>query len=449
MDGATIILGANPISEKLIATLNRYGYDIILIDENAHHLKKISLEYDINTICAHPSFPASLQEANIEQANHLIATTSIDEQNLTACLLHHSLYPKLNYITTLNHSHYQHAMTHLPGASISPLSNNQSIFEDIKYLIHYPLYSHIHSLSSRLVAATIQVEDEFSYMGKTLDEMKTDLPKGIILSGLRRNDQWCKYRGNIKISLNDELLVILPPDHLDYFHPQEFIHQKKPIILLGISSLTFHLCKMLSENHPITVIDASASSCQDLSRQYGNITVLNEDPQSPKTLINCNAKNALVFACSNDDEDNLICSFQAHECQASHVYTLISNVRHGHIFDQSPIHYTINAPQVISDEIIRNLLQKNGIGHFYTKNNYLQMAEIFIAKNHPFQGKTLKEIQLPDGIYAGCIIRDQSPLFTSHNTPTLIGDSVILYGPHDRDQENPLERMLLPPGANR
>ena len=70
--GSIIILGATPTSEALIATLNRYGHQLTLVDPDEPLLLKTSARYDISTICEHPSYPNTLALAETDKADALI-----------------------------------------------------------------------------------------------------------------------------------------------------------------------------------------------------------------------------------------------------------------------------------------------------------------------------------------------------------------------------------------
>lgn len=442
--GFIIILGATPSSEAMIALLNQYDHAITLIDTDADKLAKVASKYDIQTICHTPSHPDALIEANITDATVLITNTRSDEMNLTACHVATSLNSEIKCFACLkNNTYLWEGDKPNYAAPINKLfSYTQSVYEDIHHLLELPSAKHISKLGNNLTALSISVIEDHPLNGKTLEETVSLLPEGSVLTGLYRQKQWTKYRKNIKLTEDDDILVITPSNKIGYF-----IHKStsyKSILCLGISDFTHYVCQQ-NTTFPITVIERNENACHDFAEKMPDITVINDDPQDPTILSQYALENALVIAGGPDDEDNLVSSFQAHDSGAYKVFTLINHIRGGHVFETGPLDYIINAPQVICDEIIRDLLAKFDVSHFYTKHNYLQIAKIRITQNHAYLGKSIQDISLDTDIFVGCIIRNGSALFTSKQDTFELDDEIVIYSNHVKNQINPIESLLLHP----
>ena len=442
--GSIIILGATPASEALIATLNRYGHQLTLVDPNESLLLKISSRYDINTICEYPSYPNTLALAGTAKADALIALTPSDETNLIACHVAKSQSAQIECITSLQHTQYAWGQTSPRYAEPidSALSSTLSVFEDIKNLIKHPGFRHINHLGAKFVSASFNVSDDSSFIGMTLGEANQLLPKNMILAGLYRQNGWVKFRRNIKITENDTLLLVSSINNLS--HHLFAAKSIQNILLMGVSELTAQVCDELSE-YDITVIEPSQTLCNDFAMQHPNITIINDDPLDKPLLLSLGIKKAITIACGSDDEDNLVYSYQAKDAQGYKVFTLLNHMREGHIFEQGPIDYTINAPQILCDEILRDLLKSQNFLNFYTKQNYLQIASLLINNTHPFCHKKIWEIKLPAETFVGCVIRDNHPMFTEKSTQILPHDQIVLYSNHTKHADNPLESMFLSP----
>lgn len=439
-----IILGATPTSEAFIAMLNRYGNQITLIDQDMNNLKRIGVKYDINTICEFPSYPETLQLADTINASALIAITPSDETNLIACHVAKHQAPEITCITSLSTHGYSWGESRPSYAQPvnSALSCPLSIYEDIHKLLENPGYLHINQLGAEFYSASLKIDKGTPLIGMTLEEANQTLPKKMIMAGLRRQNAWVKFRRNIKIAEKDIILLVSSEKQLSN---KRFSKQSpKNLILLGISDLTKQLCLNLP-HYQITVIEPSRELCHSFSMAFPNITTINDDPLDKRLLDSLGTAQATVIACSNDDENNLVYSYQAKDTNSFKVFTLLNNLREGHIFEKGPIDYTINAPQVVCDEIIRDLLKARNVLNFYTKQNYLQIASLLVSPSHPYCNKVISDITLPEETFIGCIIRDHEALFTDKNTTVLDQDIIILYSNHTKQSYNPLEAMFLPP----
>ena len=62
-------------------------HDIIIIDTNSKALDYVTSYLDVSTVRGSSSSPNTLREANISKADLLIAVTSIQDTNITTCIL--------------------------------------------------------------------------------------------------------------------------------------------------------------------------------------------------------------------------------------------------------------------------------------------------------------------------------------------------------------------------
>tara|TARA_A100001015_G_scaffold227175_1_gene256599 strand:+ start:4844 stop:6193 length:1350 start_codon:yes stop_codon:yes gene_type:complete len=439
-----IILGANPISELLIARLNMQGFKLTVIDIDSPYFTLIQSRYDVQAITGHPSHPDILALAQNDDTAMLIAVTEHDETNILACQIGHSVLRIPTLIASISSPSYhdadkifgenQKAITHL-------VNHDESIFKDIEHLVRQPRYKLVWPISQGFVATTLAINSSHEFYQQSLAEIIPNLPSKTIIAGLFRHGEWVKFRKNIKIANKDVLLFITRDHQL----PMLTSHLKPVtnILLLGISSFTYAICRYLQTNYSITVIEPNIQKCEELSQNYPHIKIINNDPQEQKTLKDYQIEQSLVIAASSDDEDNLIYSFHAHDCQAPHLLTVINRIRQGHIFEHSPIDYTILTPQIITDEIIRNILAPKNVQYFYTRTNQLQLADIKIHAEHPFSNQSLQYIKSHYHFHIGAILREGQVLFTTKELTVQPGDHLILYSSHSQETPPYLEKVLF------
>ena len=89
-----VIAGAGEMGFHLAKLLTAEEQDIVIIDSNASVLEYVSQHLDVNTVRGSSTSPRVLKEANIGKADLLIAVTSIQETNITTCILGKSLGAK-------------------------------------------------------------------------------------------------------------------------------------------------------------------------------------------------------------------------------------------------------------------------------------------------------------------------------------------------------------------
>jgi len=100
-----IIVGLGGIGRNLVRIATEDKNDVVVIDENEKRCKEIAAQYDVLTIVGDATQKSTLEEANAQRANALIATTSDDADNLMMALTAKELGTK-NAVAVVNHEEH-------------------------------------------------------------------------------------------------------------------------------------------------------------------------------------------------------------------------------------------------------------------------------------------------------------------------------------------------------
>jgi len=87
-----VILGAGQVGRSLTRYLAIEDNDITIIDTDVVALRELREKLDINTRLGEASHPNVLEQANVNDADMLIAVTNSDEINMMACQVAYSLF---------------------------------------------------------------------------------------------------------------------------------------------------------------------------------------------------------------------------------------------------------------------------------------------------------------------------------------------------------------------
>ena len=82
-----IIVGCGKIGRAIVANLVNEGHDITVIDNSPDVIREITNIYDVMGLCGNGADCETLEEAYIDKADLLIATTHSDEFNMLSCFL--------------------------------------------------------------------------------------------------------------------------------------------------------------------------------------------------------------------------------------------------------------------------------------------------------------------------------------------------------------------------
>lgn len=101
-----IIVGAGEVTKQLISVAKKQGHKVAVIEKNSQRIKNIMQEFDISIFHADIAKGKILEEAGVEHADVVIATTNDDSVNLMAMVLAKQ-YGVKNLITLLQESEHQ------------------------------------------------------------------------------------------------------------------------------------------------------------------------------------------------------------------------------------------------------------------------------------------------------------------------------------------------------
>lgn len=82
-----IIVGLGGIGRSLTAQAVEHGDNVVIIDRNEQRCSDMLEHYDVLAITGNSTDKATLEDAGVDRADALVATTSDDSVNLMTCWL--------------------------------------------------------------------------------------------------------------------------------------------------------------------------------------------------------------------------------------------------------------------------------------------------------------------------------------------------------------------------
>ena len=101
-----IILGAGTVGTTLAISLSQEDNDITVVDNNQSALHHLEEEADIKTVRGSCSYPNTLVNSGIKEADMVVAVTGSDEINIVSCLISKVLSENVKTIARIRESSY-------------------------------------------------------------------------------------------------------------------------------------------------------------------------------------------------------------------------------------------------------------------------------------------------------------------------------------------------------
>jgi trk system potassium uptake protein TrkA len=200
------------------------------------------------------------------------------------------------------------------------------------------------------------------------------------------------------------------------------------VIIAGAGKVGWNLAReLISKGNEVTLIESDRSWYltveQELEHavQYGDATEL-------WVLERAGVQRAdLVIAVTGDDEDNLlICQVAKEKYLCERIIARINNPRNRPWFEMLGI-----APAVSATDLILRLIEHEvpdyGLVHLLDlRDEELEIIEVEINEGSPVAGKTVAEVDLPEGSLIISLLRGGKGFVPKGDSQILAGDEVLL-----------------------
>ncbi|WP_096086666.1 Trk system potassium transporter TrkA [Agaribacterium haliotis] len=441
-----IILGAGRVGGTLATHLSSEANDITVVDSDDVRLRSLLDRIDIGVVNGHASHPDVLMQAGIEDADMLIAVTGIDEINMLACQIAHSLFrtpTKIARIRATEYASYEglYSDTAIPVDVI--ISPEQLVSDHISRLIQQPGALQVMDFADGLVQL-VAVRAYFGgpLVGQELRYIRKHIPNiDTRVAAIYRNNRAMLASGNTVIEADDEVFFIAAKEDIKAV-VSEFRRADRPykrIIIAGGGNIGHRLARQLEKQYSIKVIDNSAERCEYLAEHLSQTVVLKGSASDQELLTAENIEDSDVFlAVTNSDEANIMSSMLAKKLGAHKVITLINKHAYVDLVQASDIDIAISPQQITIGTLLTHVRRGDIVNVHSLRRGAAEAIEVIAhgdERNSKVVGKAIEEIDLPEGAMIAAIVREyedrgetrQEVLIAHDDLIILSGDHVIVF----------------------
>lgn len=408
-----IIAGAGEVGYYLAKLLEKEYRDITLIDTQKEKLAFVEKNLGIATVLGDSISYSVLNEANIKNADLLIAVTSVESTNITTCLIGKKLGAKFT-IARINNMEYlvNKNVLDLHTLGIDELISPESLAaREVKYLLKSPTLTEIFNIQKKdLYMMGLHLENDNPIVNKTVAESAHLLSNdSFMISAVLRNGKTMIPTGELRL-LKDDLVYFLSTDDgkdkvLEYAGKKTI--QIKNILVIGGSRTGKYIALRLSKNYNIKLIEKDFEKCNYLAKLIPNVQIVCGDGSDVNLLkeeriINYDA----VISVTGNSETNIFTCLLAKELGVKKTIAMVENIG---LFDYSQkmgIDTLINKKMAAANFIFRNILKGRVLTHLYGVD--AEILEFIVKKNSKITNKPIKELNFPkDAIISGVIRNDK------------------------------------------
>lgn len=435
-----IISGAGQVGYGIAERLSIEGNEVTVIDSNPALVQRIRDTLDARGVHGHGSHPDVLALAGARDADMLIAVTQVDEVNMTACQVAHSIFNVPTRIARIRAQSYLStewrnlfARDHLPIDVI--ISPEIEVGDLILQRLAYPGADDIVSFEDdQVIVLVIQISDDCAVIDTPLRHLTDLFPnlKATVL-GVRREGRALTLGSEEQIQSGDQAVVAVTRDQvsrvLGLFGRDE--NPPRRVVIAGAGNIGRYVAGKLSDgpSHVTTrLIENNRGIAQIAAETMTNSVVVFGDALQEDILREVDVEQADMFlGLTNDDETNILASVLANEMGCPANFALVNQAQYPRFARRLGVDAFINPRAITVSKILRHVRRGRIRGVYSLFDGTAELIEAEALETSTLVGKPLREVDLGEGVRVGAVIRGSEVIMPSGTTRVEAGDLVIVF----------------------
>jgi trk system potassium uptake protein TrkA len=448
-----VVLGAGQVGSTVAHSLSNEENDITIVDTDAQQMRILQDRLDVRGVIGHASHPKVLVRAGIEDADLVIALTSSDEVNMTACQVAYTLYNTPTRIARVRSSEYiNHPQLfereHCPvDVLISP---ETLVTQHIARLIEYPGALQVLDFADgRAQLVATQAYAGGPLVGHRLQTLREHMPADAEarIAAIYRQEKTIIPDGNTVIEENDTVFFLAAQRNI-----RTMMKELRPldspvrrIILAGGGNIGSNLARKLEKRHHVKIIERDHERAEFIAEDLEKAIVLVGDCADAE-LLREEAIDITDVYCvlTNDDEANILSSMLAKKMGAEKVIALINRPSYVDLVESGSIDIAVSPQQVTIGALLTHIRRGNMVRVHSLRRGAAEAIEAVALgdkRSSKVVGRAIEEIALPEGTTIPAIVRGEKVIIAHHDTVIQEHDHVLLFVP-DKRQIAAVERLF-------
>jgi len=448
-----IICGAGQVGFGIAERLSAEDNDVTVIDTSARLVRAISDTLDVQGIVGHGAHPDVLERAGAAEADMIIAVTFVDEVNMMACEVANAIFNIPTKIARVRAQpyltpEYRGLFSRDNTAIDVVISPEIAVGEMVLRRLALPgAFEAIYFADDRVVAMGIAVDDECPIVNTPLAQLTDLFPDlNAVVVAIHRDGELTMPHGDDQMLPGDSVYVIADQSQamrtLGLFGHEE--QQAKRVLIGGGGNIGLYLARKLEERDTsvqLRIIEANRERAELIAEDLKRTVVLNGSSLDQDILREAGVQQADVFvALTNDDKVNVLSSLLAKQEGTEQAMCLISGLSLGSLVSSLGIESFIDPRTVTVSSILQHVRRGRIRGVHPIQAGAGEIIEAEALETSPMIGKPLREVELPDGVRLGAVVRGDEVIIPDGETVIKPHDRVILAAL--RDQVKQLQHLF-------
>ena len=428
-----IIVGAGQVGESIAADLSD-AHDVVIVEQDPDRVEEINYNLDVLAVQGDGTSVSTLEEADVADADMVIASTDDDETNIVVCSTVKAVsdaftiarIKSTEYLRTWRRSRSAFGIDFMVCTYLLAA-------ESIVRVVGLPAARDADTFADgRVEMAEFDVGEGSPLAGQTVAE--ADTYDSLTFAAVVRDDEMQIPTGGTVLCSDDRLVVIGTPRSVRAFAgdvaPDETALSGE-VVIVGGSEIGYHVARLLADRGvDARLLEQNPERARQLAEGLPQTIVMETDATDIEFLEREHIGDAeVVVAALDSDEKNLLASLLAERVGTERSVAVIDQSEYVDLFEAVGIDVGVNPREVVAEEITRFTRAGGAENVALVESGRAEVLEIEVSPDSPLVGEPIREsIQtLPDDVVIGAITRDGEYIVPRGGTVVEAGDHVVLF----------------------
>ena len=431
-----VIAGAGEVGFHLAKLLSYESHDITLIDLDSDRLQYVDNKLDIRILRGNATSISILKEANIAQADLIIAVTSNETINITISVVAKRLGVKKT-VARINNSEFidnKHEINFAEFGIDELISTEELASNEIKTMLNQAAFNHMHEFEDgQLSMIGIILSKTAPFVGMSIKEAAATFPEIHFMPIAIQNehsDDIMIPRGDTVLKSGDLVYFVTLKEGVNelYKLTGKVKEPVKNVMILGGSPIGRRTAKELcNKKLNIKILEANKSKAVELADELPNALVVYGDGRDVELLDEENIEEMDVFiAATESSETNIMACLVAKSKHVKKTIALAENIDYSKLSHSIGIDTIINKKLLAANSIFK-YIRKGDVLEIATLNNLdAELLEFLVHENSKITTKIIRELDFPRDATIGGVIRNGKGMIALGDFQIQPGDKVVI-----------------------
>ncbi|WP_336274412.1 Trk system potassium transporter TrkA [Vreelandella indica] len=315
------------------------------------------------------------------------------------------------------------------------ISPEQVVTDHVRRLIEHPGALQVLEFAGGLVQlVAVKAFYGGPLVGQDLAFLRRHMPNvDTRVSAIYRRNRPIIPRGDTVIEADDEVFFLAARRDIRTVMSElrRVERDFRRVVIAGGGNIGERLAEHLEHSHQVKIIEHNLERCTTLSERLDRTVVLHGSATSKRLLEEENIEECDIFcALTNDDEVNIMSSLLAKRLGAKKVLTLINNAAYVDLVQGGEIDIAISPQQATIGSLLTHVRRGDIVNVHSLRRGAAEAIEAIAhgdKQSSKVVGRTIREIDLPDGTTIGAIVRGKEVIIAHGDVKVESGDHVILF----------------------